>query len=509
VVIVGGGLAGLCAAAGLSHRGLSVVVLEAADRIGGKARTLEVAGRSVATGPTVVTLRPILEAAFEEAGGRLDAAVSLERLDVLARHAWTSGGRLDLHADPDRSAEAIADLSGAAEADGYRRFLAHVRRIYETVEGPFILSERPTVKGLLRHTDMRTLIGLSRIDATRTMHAALKRFFRDPRLRQLFGRYATYCGGSPYLAPATFGLVAHVEQAGVFRVDGGVEAIADALADRARASGARLRCHAPVAEILAGGGRAAGVRLADGEILEAGAVIVAADVAAVLAGRFGPTAAAAVGGRPAPRTTRSLSALTLALVEAPSGFALSHHNVFFGPDDAAEFDALFGKRRMPERPTVYVCAQDRGAEGAFSPGPERLLCILNAPADGDLCPPGESEIERWVIRALKTLEACGLHLGGRPEAMAITTPSDFEARFPATGGALYGPAPHGMRAAFTRMGTTTRLPGLYLAGGSVHPGAGVPLAIQSGRLAVHRLLSDRASTSRSRRGAMAGGTSTS
>jgi 1-hydroxycarotenoid 3,4-desaturase len=183
--------------------------------------------------------------------------------------------------------------------------------------------------------------------------------------------------------------------------------------------------------------------------------------------------------------------------------------VFFGDAYAGEFEDIFVRRRLPENPTVYVCAQDRydGASAAPTPA-ERLLCLVNAPAIGDSHEFEPAEIEQCEQRTFERLRRCGLEVEGRPEATRVTTPSDFNRLFPATGGALYGPASHGWLSSFTRPGSRSRIPGLYLAGGSTHPGPGVPMAAISGRLAAASLCADFASTAMSRRGATPGGTST-
>jgi 1-hydroxycarotenoid 3,4-desaturase len=194
---------------------------------------------------------------------------------------------------------------------------------------------------------------------------------------------------------------------------------------------------------------------------------------------------------------------------APQGFPLSRHNVFFSTHYAAEFDAIFNQRRMPDEPTVYICAQDRDDMAMADPkGPERLLILINAPATGDTHSFDASEIEQCADRTLQKLRRCGLSLDLDPAQMVTTTPNDFAARFPATGGALYGQASHGWKASFNRPSTRTKIPGLYLAGGSTHPGPGVPMAAISGRLAAARVISTFASTGRSHRGAMLGGIST-
>jgi 1-hydroxycarotenoid 3,4-desaturase len=191
------------------------------------------------------------------------------------------------------------------------------------------------------------------------------------------------------------------------------------------------------------------------------------------------------------------------------GFPLLRHNVFFSADYAAEFTDIFRHARLPAAPTVYVCAQDRGDRDGPGPGrPERLLCLVNAPAAGDSRPFAPQEIEPCAERAFSLLERCGLLVHRRHENTKVTTPAGFERLFPATGGALYGKASHGWRASFERPGVRSRVPGLYLAGGSTHPGPGVPMAALAGRAAAASLLSDLASTSRWSRTATPGGTST-
>ena len=209
----------------------------------------------------------------------------------------------------------------------------------------------------------------------------------------------------------------------------------------------------------------------------------------------------------ADRTERSSSALTWAVWGVTEGVPLAHHDVFFSDDYEAETRALWETRVVPAQPTVYVCAQDRAADMP-TPGPERLFVLVNAPADGDSSPPSVVERESWSTRTFERLSRMGLSITPA-EPPRSTTPADFEALFPATGGALYGPASHGWRSAFAREAARSRIPGLYLAGGAVHPGAGVPMAMLSGRRAAEAVSRDLASRRRSRPAATRGTTSTS
>ena len=157
---------------------------------------------------------------------------------MLARHAWDDDTRLDLFADEERTIDAIGGFAGAAEAAGYRAFCRDTKRIYDILEKPFLRAPQPSMAGLIGAGGFRGLMRLPQIKPFSSMWSALGQYFSDPRLQQLFGRYATYCGSSPYLAPATLMLVAHVERAGVWSIDGGMHALAEALADGAKSFGA-------------------------------------------------------------------------------------------------------------------------------------------------------------------------------------------------------------------------------------------------------------------------------
>ena len=488
VVIIGAGIGGLVAAVETAARGEPVVLLERAGAPGGKMREVAIGDARIDAGPTVFTMRWVFEEIFANAGTSLDAEVKLQPADIIARHAWVEGGRLDLFADLQRSADAIAALSGPDEGRRFLSFSADARRIYRTLKEPFINSSRTNPMGLTMRVGPGGIGDMFAIKPFSTLWKALSEHFRDPRLRQLFGRYATYAGSSPYLAPATLMLIAHVEQDGVWIVDDGMHQLAAALARTAERLGATIRYGCEVVDVL-GRGRATGVRLRGGEEMRARAVISNTDISAFGAGRLGLDVQRAT--QPTARRDRSLSAVTFNLVAETSGFPLLHHSVFFSSDYPAEFDDIFKRRRLPREPTVYICAQDRGAGSEPSiDGPERLLLLVNAPADGDIHPFDQTEIDQCAARTYSLLERCGLQIKHRPEASVITTPAGFERLFPATGGALYGRASHGWRASFSRPGSRSRVPGLYLAGGSTHPGAGVPMAAISGRLAAASLAED-------------------
>ena len=495
VIVVGAGAGGLAAAIDLAARGVAVTVVEKDAEAGGKIRQARFGNAGVDCGPTVFTMRWIFEGLFEDAGAALDDYLSLRPAEILARHAWRAGGRLDLYADVERTADAIAEFSSVQDAEGYRAFCARCGEIYETLRDPFIKGQRPTQLDVVRRVGLKGMPAFVRkIEPLTTLSAIMERYFDDPRLRQLFGRYATYVGSSPFATPATIMLVAHVEREGVWTADGGMRAVAGALQSLAENLGVNFRFGAPVASIAIENRRARGVVLESGERLGADAVVFNGDVSALASGILGGDARRAA--RATPRKRRSLSACTWALRAKTRGFPLAFHNVFFAEDYRAEFDSIFRKRTMPAAPTVYLCAQDRREDergDIMAPdAAERLFLLVNAPADGDRAGPAPDFVDDVKGRIAGLLGACGLEIDLETADSEFTTPADFNARYPATGGALYGQSSHGMMATMARAGAKTSTAGLYLAGGSVHPGPGVPMATMSGRLAAAQFFEDRA-----------------
>jgi 1-hydroxycarotenoid 3,4-desaturase len=506
VVIIGAGVAGLSAAVLLAAKGLRVTVLERASTPGGKLREVVAGGRAIDAGPTVMTLPDVFEAVFDAAGARLADHLTLTPMSVLARHGWSNGARLDLFADPDASADAIGAFAGAREADGFRRFRKRALTYRRLLDQSFMRAERPNLLQLSARLGPLGLLKLSGRDSFTSLWSALGLYFRDPRLRQLFGRYATYCGSSPFAAPALLMLIAEVEQDGVWIVEGGMHRIARALETVATQQGATFRYNADVSEIIVQNGAARGVRLRNGDEITADAVISAGDAGALAAGLFGQAARPAVR-QPDPKL-RSLSAVTWNMTTKTSGFPLIRHNVIFSDDYPAEFRDIHADR-LPQQPTVYICAQDRGDASLHQlEGAERLLVLVNAPATGERRPPTHEETAACQASAFALMQQAGLSIAPSPEATVTTTPREFAQLFPATEGAIYGQATHGWFASFKRPGSRSTLPGLYLAGGSVHPGAGLPMAALSAINCADSLLRDFASMRRSRPAATVGGIST-
>ncbi|MFK8032154.1 MAG: 1-hydroxycarotenoid 3,4-desaturase CrtD [Gammaproteobacteria bacterium] len=481
VIVVGAGMGGLASACELAANGVRVTLLERHAKPGGKMRQIQVGDALIDSGPTVFTMRWIFDALFEAAGTSLEEHLTLLPEETLARHAWLDGSQLDLYADVDRSVEAIADFAGRGEARAYKKFARQSQSIFETLDKSFMRARKPSPVELALSLG---ITGVPKLYATKpfvSLWHELGQLFSDPRLRQLFGRYATYCGSSPLEAPATLMLIAHAERSGVWLVDGGMQKLASALAELARSHGAMLQFNADVKTLNTKGGRVTGVTLADGEKISADAVVFNGDTQALSQGLLGKTAKKAAKSR----TDTSLSAITWSMLARPKGFDLAHHTVFFGDDYTDEFDSLFDRKDVTALPTVYVCAQDRGP-GRTTDELERVFCLVNAPAR-EL---SADEAARYKERMDNILARNGLTFTDVQPGSTITTPNDFAQLFPATQGALYGRPTHGWNGSFSRPGERSKIEGLYFAGGSVHPGPGVPMTAMSGRLAAASVMAD-------------------
>jgi 1-hydroxycarotenoid 3,4-desaturase len=497
-------MGGLCSAILLANQGLDVTVVETADGPGGKVHSREVMGTSIDSGPTVFTMRWVLDALLHSVGTSVEAEMKVTPLNVLARHFWPDGSQLDLSANPKESEAAIAAWSGGDEARRFRDFCKTTRQLYATLEGPMICAQRPSMAGFMGDLGLKGLGVLAQLGPMRSLWQQLGHQFTDPRLRQLFARYATYCGSSPWQSPATLMLIAQVEMDGVWSVEGGMVGMAKALARVARRRGAVFRYRSTCQRIEQRQGRVCGVHLQSGEFLPADRVIFNGDAAALRQGLLGDDVRRAV---PQDAPPRSLSAVTWSMHTPVQGVALDRHNVFFQSSYASEFDDIFKRRRLPNKPTVYVCAQDRPADMDAGQA-ERIFCLVNAPACGDGKGITEEALEQCQTHTFQHLNQLGLQLRPTPSNSIRTTPQDFHRRFPASAGALYGQATHGWTSIFSRPGSATPLSGLYLAGGSVHPGPGVPMAALSGQRAAEAVMASLALTSTFLKGATFGGMST-
>lgn len=481
LVVVGAGLGGLAVAARLAALGHDVTVCEQASTVGGKLGWYTENGFSFDTGPSLVTLPHLLDETFAATGSV--NPLRLRLLDPLARYRFADGTWVDIAADTTVTAKRFDDLLGPGQGAGYLALLDHGRRLWQATRGPFL--ERP-LAGLVslgalaaRHPGDVTLVA-----PWRTLRALGEARLPDPRLRAWLDRYATYSGSDPRRAPAALASIPYVEAAfGGWYVTGGLRQIATALAERVVAAGAQLRTNARVARILVSRGRVQGAQLAGGEVLPADAVVSAVDASVLYRTLLAGEPAAAAPLRRLTRAPASFSGFALLLGLRGRTPGLAHHTVTFPGDYDSEFDDLAAGRPVRD-PAIYISAP-ADAAGA-PPGQEAWFVLVNAPRHGhgptttDWDSPGLAE--NYADTVLRLLAERGLDVRHRVALRRVRTPADLERDTASPGGAIYGTSSDGVAAAFLRPANRSPVAGLYLVGGSAHPGGGLPLVLLGARI---------------------------
>ena len=477
VVVVGAGLGGLSVAARLAALGHRVEVFEQSEEIGGKLGWFSRDGFSFDTGPSLLTLPAVQRDLFLKTGDPIESVLDVVALDPVAHYRFADGTEVDLPGGGlPRVARALDEALGAGTGAQWTAFQRRAAAIWDVAREPFLESPLDGPRTLLRLA--RSASDVATVAPWSSLRGLGRRYLDDPRLRTLLDRYATYSGSHPAKAPAALATVPFVEQAfGAWYVRGGLHRLAEAVADRAGEHGVRIRTGTPVTAVLAEHGRAEGVRLADGTEVRADVVVSAVD-AARLYGDLLPRPRL----RPHP-SRRSTSGFVLLLALDGRTPGLRHHTVLFPDDYDAEFADLAAGRPVAD-PTVYVSAPD---DPALRPDEdsEAWFVLVNAPVHDprrgtDWRSP--DLVERHARTVLDTMAARGLDVRDRLRWSEVRTPADLEERTGSDGGAIYGSSSDGARSAFLRPANRSPVPGLFLVGGSAHPGGGLPLVGLSARI---------------------------
>jgi phytoene desaturase len=469
-----------------------VLVLEQNDIPGGKMGEFRIDGFRWDTGPSVITMRHVFEGLFAAAGRDMADYVRLQPVEPLTRYFYPDGTVLDLSRDLSRTLAQVGTVE-ERDTEGYLRFLAYAARLHRIVGPVFIYDQPPGFKSFFKVSPFDAL----HVDGLRTMSHAIRRFVRSPHLQQMLGRFATYVGASPYRAPATLNVIAHVElNQGVWYPAGGIYGVADGLVRLAEELGVEIQkgCTVRTIELYHPSPEQAwkvqGVTLSDGRFLPAAAVVANLDVATVYEKLLPASTVSPQRLRRLVDAEPSCSAFIMLLGVRGTHPKLAHHNIFFSSDYPREFEEIFKKGVPPSQPTVYVAITSKTTPEDAPLGCENWFVLVNAPALGRAWD-WEDQAAGYREQVLNQLAAHGFDLRGLIQTEKVLTPIDLEHLTGARRGALYGASSNNRWAAFRRPhNRALDVKGLYFAGGTTHPGGGVPMVTLSGKVASHLLLQD-------------------
>ena len=486
VTVIGGGLGALSGAICLARLGFSVQLFEKNRKLGGKVNEVVLGDYRFDTGASLLTMPFVIDDLFDFAGFNRSDYLDFIPVDPICRYFFADGSVMDASADKAKMKAAIKQLS-PTDAEAYESFLKYAERIHALTAEVFMFTPIHEFKKLMKIRHLRTLFRLHQIDPFRTVHQSVSRFFSDPRLVQLFDRYATYNGSDPFQAPATLNIIPYVEYGlGGYYIKGGIYRLVNALEMIAREQGVQIHTSAKVEKICHDNKRVDGIQ-ANGHKISADYVLCGSD--AVIAHNE------LIDGHPNQREKLnrlepSLSGMVFLWGVRGNHSQLAHHNTVFSGDYDAEFRQIFKHRQVPEEPTIYIAITSK-AETADAPADgENWFVLLNMPylVPGQMWEKEKARMRNVVLGRLRQI---GIDIKDRIEVEQIYTPQDFSDLYASNRGSIYGVSSNSRTMAFKRLPNRSRiLDNLCFAGGSVHPGGGIPLVILSGKMAAALIAAD-------------------
>jgi phytoene desaturase len=483
VVVIGAGLGGLSAALHLAGAGRHVTVVEREAVPGGRAGLIRDHGYHFDTGPSVLTMPSLLQQALSAVGEDLEDWLTLIRLDPAYRARFADGSTIDVRADVDAMTDEIAATCGSADAEGYRRFVGYLRKLY-ALEMPHFIDRNLDSAVQLVGTPLARLV---RMGGLRRLDTKVAQFFGDERLRRLFSFQAMYAGLAPSRALAIYSVITYMDcVAGVYFPVGGMHAVPRALASAAEAHGVRFRYRTTVARIEVGSGRARGVRTSDGEFIPADVVVVNADLPTAMHELLPP-------GYP-PRGVRRLRYAPSAVVlHAGSSAAFDedvavHHTINFGAAWERTFAQIIDRGEVMSDPSFLLTTPTLTDPSLAPSGRHTYYALFPTPNLSRPTVDWSSQSEPYREHILDTLESRG-YKGFRDgiECSYLVTPDDWRAQGLAAGAPFAAAHSLSQTGPFRAPTLDRRVENLVWVGSNTQPGVGIPMVLVSGRLAAQRV----------------------
>lgn len=472
----------------LAKAGFKVKVFESSSQPGGKCRTININGYSFDTGPSLLTLPAVYRDLFLKSGKHLGQVLKVTPVEPAFDYFFPDGTRLTLPSSSRAGTSAAIEKSfGLKAAAEWENLMKRAERMWAVSREPFVESELGSITSLIVRP--KIFSDLFTIAPWRSLRSLVNRKIRDPHLRTLIDRYATYTGSDPRKAPAVLLTIPYVEMVfGAWHIGGGIGKLGQALAERAENCGALIEYNCPVSQILTSDGKVTGVKLNDGRIIDTQTVISNADSEVTYGTLLGDLAVARKEKRKIMKSEPSLSGFYLTIGLKGKRSNLNHHTISFPENYDAEFDAVFKDFQPVADPTLYICSpvDEQMVPNQDLANHESLFVLVNAPRhskDGkgfDWSTPGVAK--EYADRLVDLLVSKGFVERERIEVFEYGSPLQIENNHLAPGGSIYGRSSNGARAAFGRAKNRSPIDGLYLVGGSAHPGGGLPLVGLSGEI---------------------------
>jgi phytoene desaturase len=476
-IVIGSGIGGLATAIRLSLKGYDAHVFEKNTQPGGKIGELFLSGCRFDTGPSLFTLPALVDELFTLAGENPRDHFIYVSLPSSCRYFYDDGTLLNAWTDRNRFAAEVESVTGEP-AVKVIAFLDECAELYDLTAGIFIFSPFYQLENFRKPESLNVARNFRKLNTFSTMHDVIKRHFTSEKVIQLFDRYATYNGSSPYRAPGTLNVIAHLEHnSGAYFPVKGMREIVESLTGLASRCGVTIHTGKSVLEVKREGEKITGIMTSDG-FVPAQVVVSDMDVVPFYRSLMKEEKPA----RKQEKQERSTSALIFYWVMNKRFDEIDLHNIFFSSDYPGEFVSL-RRGRVSNDPTVYVFASSRVVASDAPAGKDNWFVMINVPADsGQDWPLLVSKARANII--YKVSERLGYDIRTAIEAEEILDPPLIESRTMSHRGALYGSSSNSMFAAFRRHpNVRSRYKNLWFVGGSVHPGGGIPLCLASAKIA--------------------------
>ncbi len=476
-IVIGSGVGGLATAARLAAKGANVTVFEKNTSYGGKVSVIEKAGYSWGFGASLLTLPELLDDVFLACGKDPSEYYRYQLIDPICCYFYPDGTMLNAFAEPARFAAEVEQKTGEPGL----HVLAHLKKsekVFELTKDIFLYQSLHKWATYANRNVLRALWNIASIGALKNMHRANKDRFKDPRIVQLFDRYATYNGSDPYRAPSTLNVIAHPEyNIGAYFIGGGMPAVTQSLYKLCLDMGVKFEFNTKIDSIKVSDGIAIGVVANDN--LHAGDIVVSNMDVVYTYTQLMPK-------QKAPEriinAVKSTSAIIFYWGIRGTFAELDLHNIFFSADYAQEFEYLKDKKAVYTDPTVYIYISSKKQKDHAPEGCENWFVLVNVPHDtGQDWEQVVAETRKNILRKLKM--ALGVDIESLINCESFNHPGSIQDKTLSYLGALYGNSSNDLLSAFLRHPNFSKgIQGLYFSGGSVHPGGGVPLCLLSAKI---------------------------